>query len=189
MSRIIGLKDIYVAKITSDTATGTPATVYGTPAKLERSLSAKITVKTTMDKFYSDDTLEEVANSFDSIDLEIGVNQLTIASRALLQGVTVYSGEISESSNDVAPEFAIGFKALKSNGKYTYVWLLKGKFEIVSDEYATKADKVDSKTPTLKGTFGPRLSDNKYRIIAEEETAGSERIAAWFTAVPAPLTA
>jgi phi13 family phage major tail protein len=187
MSRVIGLKDVYVAVVTSDTSTATPATVYATPIKLERSISAKITPKVSSLPFYSDDVLEEIATTFDSMDVEIGVNQLSLASRALLQGLTVVAGEISEGANDVAPEIAIGFRALKSNGKYNYVWLLKGKFEIVSDEYATKADKLDSKTPTLKGTFGPRLSDSKYRIMAEEETAGAPRIAAWFTSVPDPL--
>lgn len=186
MARQIGLKDLYVAKITTDVIAGT--TVYATPVRLEKALTAKITVKTSSEKFYSDDVLEEVANAFDSIDVEIGVNQLTLASRALLQGLVVYSGELSESSNDVAPEVALGFRSLKSNGKSIYVWLLKGKFETVSDEYETKADKVSSKTPTLKATFGPRLSDNKYRILADEETAGAPRITGWFTAVPAPLT-
>lgn len=189
MSRIIGLKDLYIATLKTDVATGTPATTYDTPIKLERAISAKITPKINTESVYSDDCLEETLSSFDSIDVEIGVNQLSIESRALLQGITQHNGEIAEGSEDIAPYLALGFKSLKSNGKYMYVWLLKGKFELAEDEYDTKADKISSKTPSLKGTFGPRLSDNKYRIIADEEKAQAARITAWFTAVPAPLTA
>lgn len=187
MSRIIGLRDIHVAPITSDTesvGSTAGATVYGTIIKLERALSAKISPKQNSENFYSDDSFEDSASSFDSIDVEIGLNQLTLESRALLQGIKVINGQIAENTNDNAPYFALGFRALKSNGKYLYVWLLKGKFSIAEDEYATKADKIESKTPTLKGTFSSRLSDGYYRIIADEETASADVIKNWFASVP-----
>lgn len=188
MSRRIGLSDVYIAKVLTDISTGIPATTYDTPVKIASALTAKISPKTNSQNVYSDDTLEEIETSFDSIDVEVGINQLSLESRALLQGLEVINGEISESSEDIAPDVALGFRSLKSDGTYEYVWLLKGKFQTVEDEYATKADKIDSKTPTIKGTFGPRLSDKKYRIIADSKTAGTTRISGWFTAVPAPLT-
>lgn len=188
MSRRIGLKDIYTAKVLTDIKGETPITTYDIPRKLARSLTAKISVKSNSQNVYSDDVLEESQSSFDSVEVEIGVNDLTIEDRAHLQGLTVYNGEITESSDNVIPEVALGFKSLKSDGSYEYIWLLKGKFQIPDDEYATKAEKIDSKTPVLKGIFGPRFSDNNYRIIADSKTATEDRISGWFTSVPAPLT-
>jgi phi13 family phage major tail protein len=66
------------------------------------------------------------------------------------------------------------------------VWLLKGKFEIISDEYDTEAEKPQSKNAKLKGTFFPRDYDGNYRFIVDEDQAGIDQtiIDGWFTAVP-----
>jgi len=52
MPRQIGLKDIHIAIVTSDDST---ETVYATPVKLERAISAKISPKSNSDNIYSDE--------------------------------------------------------------------------------------------------------------------------------------
>ncbi|WDC83429.1 hypothetical protein PL321_11845 [Caloramator sp. mosi_1] len=84
---------------------------------------------------------EDVISSFEGIDVEIELNQLSLESRALLQGAKVVKGVLVESKDDISPIIALGFKSKKMNGKYRYVWLLKGKFELISDEYDTEAEK------------------------------------------------
>jgi len=187
MPRQIGLEKLTVAQITKDENTGT---VYAEPVKLERSIKAKISPKTSSEKLYSDDSVEEILNNFDSCDVEIELNQLTIASRALLQGSKIVDGMLVESKDDVAPELALGFRSKKSNGKYRYVWLLKGKFEHTEDEYETIGEKPTPKTNSLKGSFYSR-SDGNWRIMEDEDAEGSkpERINAWFDAVPEIPTA
>ena len=186
MPRQVGLKDFHVAVIQSDAE----ETTYDTVKKLEKAISAKITPKVTSEKIYSDDTVEEVLTKFDSCEIEIEVNQLSLESRALLQGAKLIKGELIEKDGDIAPEVAIGFKSVKTNGKYKYVWLFKGKFELAEDEYATQTDKIESKTPKLKGTFVGRNSDKVWRITADEDQTGIEqaRITSWFTSVPSPQT-
>lgn len=188
MPRQVGLRDIYIAKLTKDDITGV---TYATPIKLERAISAKISPKTSSEKIYSDDTVEEIINNFDNCEVEIEVNQLSISSRALLQGATVDSGELVEKSTDIPPEVALGFRSKKTNGKYRYIWLFKGKFENAEDEYSTQTEKIESKTPKLKGTFIPRINDNAWRITADEDETEIDptRIASWFTSVPSPLEA
>ena len=55
-SRRVGLKDIYVALVTKNDATGYTA---GIPTKLARAISAKVSDKFSSEKLYSDDAVEE----------------------------------------------------------------------------------------------------------------------------------
>jgi len=181
-SRQIGLKDVYFAKLTKDDDTGV---TYSIPAKVAGAINAKISPKTSSEKIYSDDSVEEIINTFDSIDVEVEVNALDLTSRALLQGITTANGELLETTSDIAPEGALLFRSKKSNGKYRYVALYKGKFELVEDEYATQADKIESKTPKLKGSFYARNHDGAWRFTLDEDATGASttKMAAWFTAV------
>lgn len=183
MARQIGLKDIHVAVLTADDST---AVTYQTPSKLERAISAKLTPKTNSENIYSDDIVEDVITSFDSVEVEIELNQLSLTSRAILQGAKVVKGVLIESKEDIPPTLALGFKSKKHNGMYRYVWLLKGKFELAADEYDTEAEKPSPKSAKLKGTFFSRDYDGNFRFIADEDETGIDPtiIAAWFTAVP-----
>jgi phi13 family phage major tail protein len=184
MARQIGLRDIHIALLTKDDNTGA---TYATPTKLERAISAKLSPKVNSENIYSDDTVEDVITSFDSIEVEIELNQLSLTSRATLQGASVVTGVLIESKQDLAPTVALGFKSKKHNGKYRFVWLLKGKFEMAADEFDTEAEKPAPKSAKLKGTFYSRDFDGNYRFIADEDEVGIDPaiIAAWFTAVPA----
>ena len=55
--------------------------------------------------------------------------------------------------NDVPPWVAIGFRTLKSNGNYRYVWLYKGRFSDPEDNNETKADSINFQSDTIKGQF------------------------------------
>lgn len=183
MARQIGLKDIHIALLTKDDATGV---TYAVPSKLERAISAKITPKVSSENIYSDDTVEDIITAFEGVDVEIEINQLSLESRAKLQGAKVVKGVLIESKDDISPTLALGFKSKKNNGKYRYVWLLKGKFELTSDEYDTESEKPQPKTAKLKGTFFARDNDSNFRFIADEDATGIDEtiIASWFTAVP-----
>lgn len=183
MARQIGLRDIHIALLTKDDGTGV---TYAAPSKLERAISAKLTPKSNSESIYSDDTVEDVISAFEGVDVEIEINQLSLQSRATLQGAKVVKGVLIESKDDIPPTLALGFKSKKNNGKYRFVWLLKGKFELAADEYDTEAEKPAPKSAKLKGTFFARDYDGNYRFIADEDGTGVDEtiIAAWFTAVP-----
>ncbi|MFV0503754.1 MAG: major tail protein [Lachnospirales bacterium] len=183
MARQIGLKDIHIALLTNDDNTGV---AYDVPAKLERAISAKLSPKSNSENIYSDDTVEDVITAFEGVDVEIEINQLSLESRAKLQGAKVVKGVLIESKDDMPPTIALGFKSKKNNGKYRYVWLLKGKFELASDEYDTEGEKPQPKSAKLKGTFFARDFDGNYRFIGDEDATGVDQtiIDGWFTAVP-----
>jgi len=138
MARQIGLRDIHIAVLTSDSNTGT---VYEALVKLERAISAKLSPKSNSDNIYSDDAVEDIITAFEGIDVEIEVNQLSLTSRAKLQGSKIVNGVLIENKEDIPPTIALAFRSKKNIGKFRYVWLLKGKFELATDEYDTEAEK------------------------------------------------
>ena len=183
MPRQIGLENLTVAVVEEDKTTGIK---YATPIKLERSIKAKISPKTSSEKLYSDDSVEEILNNFDSCDVEIEINQLQLKTRSLIQGAKIINGVLVENKDDIAPELALGFRRKKSKGKYRYVWLLKGKFEITEDEYETIGEKPTAQSNSISGSFYGRNSDGNWRIMEDEDSEGAdmERLANWFKAVP-----
>ena len=94
MARQIGLKDIHIALLTDDDSLGA---TYETPVKLERAVSAKLSPKVNSENIYSDDAVEDVIASFDSVEVEIELNQLSLSSRAKLQGAKGVKGVLIES--------------------------------------------------------------------------------------------
>lgn len=183
MSRQVGLKDIHIAILTEDTSSGT---TYEKPEKLERAISAKVSPKSNTENIYSDDSVEDVIAAFEGIDVEIELNQLSLTSRAKLQGAKVVKGVLIENKDDMSPTIALGFKSKKTNGKYRYIWLLKGKFELTSDEYDTEGEKPTPKSAKLTGKFFSRDFDGNYRFIVDEDGIEVDKaiIEGWFTEVP-----
>lgn len=177
----VGLKDLYYAIQTQDDT----GVAYATPVKIAGAITAKVSPKTDTETLYADDGPAETASALGQIDVEINPKDISLDDQAALLGHTVTGGVIYKKSTDIAPYVAIGFKSIKSNGKYRYVWLYKGRFETPEQEYQTKEDKPNFQTPTLKGTFIKRDYDSAWQKIADEDhpdyvaSIGTN----WFTAV------
>ena len=186
-SRTCGCKDLYAAVVLQNTAT---QYVAGTPRKLSRMVKAKIDEKWSSEKIYSDDETEEVITSYEGTDVELEVNALAPQDRAFLFGQRYENGYLVKTSNDMAPEVAIGWRERKLNGKYEFKWLFVGKFaEGISDEANTKEGKLSPTTKSIKGSFYERSLDNQYEIsvdesnLIDEYTDAKTALANWFSAV------
>lgn len=186
-SRTCGCKDLYAALVTQNTAT---QYVAGVPRKLSRMVKAKIDEKWTSEKIYSDDETEEVITSYEGTDVELEVNALAPQDRAFLFGQRYENGYLVKTSNDMAPEVAIGWRERKLNGKYEFKWLFVGKFaEGISDEANTKEGKLSPTTKSIKGSFYERSLDNQYEIsvdesnLIDEYTDAKTALENWFSAV------
>lgn len=191
-TRRMGLRDIYIAKVTANT---TETYTTDTPIKLGRAIAAKVTVKKTVEKIYSDDNIEEIIENFESADIEIENNKLTPQQKALIRGAQYDNGFLVNSANDKAAEIAIGWRAKQTNGKYEFVWYYCGKFnEGQTEEYDTNGDKTKTQTAKLKGTFYQRQKDENYNVEVDEsyltleETEAKEAIASWFSKVQEPVS-
>jgi phi13 family phage major tail protein len=183
VARQIGLRDIHIAILKTDDTTGV---TYDKPEKLERAISAKLSPKSNSENIYSDDAVEDIITAFEGVDVEIEVNQLSLTSRAKLQGAKVVKGMLIENKDDIPPTIALGFKSKKNSGKFRFVWLLKGKFELATDEYDTEGEKPKAQSAKLKGKFFSRDFDGNYRFIVDEDAkdVDAKIISEWFSDVP-----
>ena len=188
--RRVGLKDVHVALVTTDTETDY---ITDTPILLKRSLSAKITEKKTTDTLYADDTVDEFVETLDSISVEIDLADLNPEQEALIKGSTFNAGFLTDNENDISNTIALGFRARRTDGTYEFVWLHVGQFnEGIEDDYESKADKIKTQSKTLKGSFRARKKDGNWRVRVNEAylqdtyTDAKAAIQDWFSKVQEP---
>ena len=186
-SRTCGCRDFYIAKITQNTQAG-----YATekPVKLARAIKMKGDDKWSSEKIYSDDGTEEVITSYEGTEVELEINALAPQDRAIAFGQLYENGFLVKTSDDRAPEVAIGWRERKLNGKYEFIWLYAGKFaEGISEEANTREGKISPTTKSIKGTFYERNMDNAYELsvdesnLISEDTNAKKAIEDWFSKV------
>lgn len=192
----IGVSNFHYALMTTEeTLTSLPT--YATPKSAPGLMSANINPNASIDTLFADDGPFETAATNGQIEVEIQKNALSTENKVDLLGKTVDSkGGIVSSDTDIPPWVAIGFKSLKSNGKYRYIWLYKGKFSDPEDNNETKGDSINWQSDTITGNFvklmyeynsgGKTIRPWKYEMDEEDEAADATTIAGWFNAVVMP---
>lgn len=192
-SRTKSFRDIYVAPVTQNDATAYAA---GTPVKLARAISGKVSDKFSVEKIYSDDGVEDTVETYEGTDVEFEVNSLAPQDKAMLFGHLYKNGWLVKNKDDKAPEVAVGYRAKKLNGKYEFVWLYVGTFgQGYDDNYQTQEDKVTTQTATLKGSFYERVCDGNFETqvdesnLLAEHTDAATAIKNWFGKVQEPTEA
>lgn len=183
----VGLQDIYYAKLIKDDATGVE---YDTPKMMLPAITANVSPTVNSATLYGNDGPIVTANALGEITVEIGVADIPLITQADLLGSTISTdGLLIDNSDDQAPEVALGFRRSMSDGSFRYTWLLKGKFQLPTEEAQTKQGEPAFQTPTITGIFLKRLNDGNWRLRADSKNPASAAIiAAWFDAVPS-LTA
>jgi phi13 family phage major tail protein len=196
MSTRIGCDNlVYAIQTTEETSTS--AAVYATPVKAPGVMSVNINPNASQETLFADDGPMDSATTLGKIEVEIQKNELTAANKADLLGHKMDSaGGLMYGNSDVPPYVAIGFRTLKSNGSYRYVWLYKGKFTEPEDQNETKGDGINFQADTVKGQFVKlthpvTIGDDtiylwKYDLDEDTPTASTAVVAAWFNAVTMP---
>lgn len=190
--------DNVVAALLTEGADGTPTFATYTP--LPGLMQLTINPNASTDTIFYDDGPGETAATLGKVEVEIEKNAISVAEKAFLLGHQVDGkGILIYGATDVPPWVAIGFRTLKANGMYRYVWLYKGKFVDPEEKNETKGDSIKFGSDTLKGNFvmlsKPFTINNKvvkpYKIEADEEHPSTDAtvIKNWFTAVPLPTAA
>jgi phi13 family phage major tail protein len=173
----IGLKYPVVALATEAGS----AISYASGTSLGKAIMANINITTNNVKLYADDALAESDRSFSSGAITVGADDLTDAVRTLLFGYTegaevdavLGSNELSAGTATEPALIGLGFysKRVKSGVvSYRAIWLKKVKFAEPSEEYATKGESVEFKTPSLEGDI-MMAADGKWK---EEGTFSTE---------------
>lgn len=180
----IGLDSVYYSLLIADASSGV---TYSTPVSITGAIQANINPNSSIATLFADDGPLETAAQLGNIELELNMADIPLSVQATLLGKTAPTvGIMLDKSTDSPPWLALGFRSLKSNGKYRYVWLVKGKFREPEDNHQTKDDSIDFQTPTITGNFVKREYDNVWRKRADADEAGYVATTGtnWFTTGP-----
>jgi len=182
----VGIDSIFYAIMTPGTDTFDTPAAYGEPKHYAGAIQLTTAPTTNSATLYADNKAVEVATAFGDIPVTLNMTDLPDAVAADLLGSEIDdNGVLVSSAADNAPFVAIGFRALKSNGAYRYVWLFKGKFQPDSTDLSTKTDTPTFQTPTLNATFIPRENDSQWRVRVDADNPGvpPTLITGWFDEV------
>ena len=168
---IIGLRNLVYAKMLTDPAYGTGQATYEAPKPIAGAISANVNPNASTETLFADDGPFESATTIGQIEVELNVADLPLEVQAELLGHTYQNGVLIRKAGDVPPWVAIGFKSLKSNGKFRYTWLAKGKFTIPEQNNQTKGDSIEFQTPTIVGSFVKRECDDEWERHIDEDDA------------------
>lgn len=176
----IGLRDVHYALLVSDPITGTP--VYDAPVKIIGAITANINPNASSGTLFYDDGPSDTAATMGEISLELNLADIPLEVQAVWLGHEYIGGILKRKGSDTPPWLAIGFRTLKSNGAYRYMWLNKGKFSIPEEEYQTKGDSIEFATPTITGAFVKRDNDDEWERTSDEDAPGfnPSYISTWF---------
>ena len=195
MATRIGCDNLVYAILNADDGSTDPT--YGEVKEAPGVMSLTINPNASSATIFYDDGPGESAATLGNIEVEIQKNELTTEQKADFLGHTIDTkGAIIYGANDVPPWLAIGYRTLKSNGKYRYVWLYKGKFLEPEDASETKGDNINFQPETITGQFVKlekkyKIGDKeiqpwKYEIDEEHTDADETLIKSWFDTVQLP---
>jgi phi13 family phage major tail protein len=176
-----GLKDIHFALLETDDKSGVS---YGLVEEIPGAINARINPNVNTQELYADDQLWESVSALGKIEVEIETADLPLQTRAKVLGNKYENGVLIENKDDVPPYLALGFKSLRKGGKYRYVWLLKGVAQPMGEDFTTKKDNVEHKTPVIRFTFMPRVFDGEWKHTADEDSSEFTSADTWFDTVP-----
>lgn len=159
----------------------TSAITYASGAILAKAISANIKIDTSDIKLYSDDVISETDRSFVGGTITLDADDLSDAVRIALLGyaegseidAVTHAKELSSNSGTTPATVGVGFygKRRKSGvDTWRAIWLKKVQFAEPTDDYSTKGESVEFKTPTLEGIVMV-CADGKWK---EEGTFSTE---------------
>ena len=189
MAQPKGLKDLYVAEITEDSAEN-----YTTskPVRLMKAASVKTKLKYTNEPVYFDDVQDDSDNDFEEGTIEIEGDYLSRKIREMIRGHKNLGGMTVTNADDKAKDVAIGYRTKLTNGLYKFYWWYRVNFGEEEDEEAeTIAKKGKRQNAKIKGTIIPRKKDRNIGVDADEmdlADAGSAKaiLDEWFGQVQEP---
>ncbi len=179
---IKGFSGLRIWPVTANTAS-----TYAVGEKIDvpTAVSATTDRKSEDYELPADDGIYDSGSEFTSEDLEIIVQELPLDLEAKLDGASfddetgVYSWGPETA---VAPNYALGFRALKRDGTYRMIQYYYGKVTSIKIDYKTRTDNKDGSRHTIHMTMFPRLADGQH-VRKKDTVTGSDLI--WLNTVDA----
>lgn len=135
--------------------------------------SAKLELTNELKTLSADDgPYVVVSGGITEAKLTIETYDLTSEARKDFFGITVESG-VEKYNKDLTPnDVAILFRTKMDDGKYVWVGLLKGKFNLPGFEASTVDGAPDPKADSIEGSFVARGGEGTVLLIGREDATG-----------------
>lgn len=189
VSSTVGLKNMVIAPVTTDTET---ATTYGDLQRVAGAIEATITPENNdPDIQYFDDVEGDVLYPDPELTFKTKLADLPLIVQEMIFSNKIDdNGVLIRTANDKPGYFAVGFMSEKANGTYRYVWLFKVRAKPVTETYATKeGTSITRQTGEVEWTAIKRTSDGRYQAVADEGQNGftAEKAATFLNTVYTPV--
>jgi phi13 family phage major tail protein len=184
----IGLKNMVIAPLSSDTSAGV---TYGTLQAVAGAIDASVTPNNAdPDVQYYDDVEGDVLYPDPEVAFKTKVADIPLAIQEMIFGNTIdNNGVLIRKAGDTPPYFAVGFSSEKADHTLRFVWLFKVRAKPVTESYSTKAGKtVTRQTGEVEWVAIKRTYDDQYQAIADvgqngfTEAMGATFLASVYTA-------
>lgn len=138
---------------------------YEAPFAFGKAVSMQVNPNYAEGSLHADDVQAEYDKEFNYADVTLGTSTIPIKAQSIMFGHKVNEQEksVEMNANDENGYVGVGWVTIeKVNGVrgYTGNFLYKTKFSEPSEEYATKGDSIEYKTPSVSG-----------RALAEDDGA------------------
>ena len=188
VSSTIGLKNMVIAPLTTDTA---ESLVYGELQLVAGAIEASITPDNADPEVqWADDIEFDTLYPDPELTFKTKMADIPLAIQEMIFGNNIdNNGVLVRTASDKPPYFAVGFKSEKSNGKYRFVWLYKVRAKPLTENYATKEGKtINRQTGEVEWTAIKRTNDGRYQAVADEDENGftAAKAATFLSSVYAP---
>jgi phi13 family phage major tail protein len=188
----VGVDQLYIAEILEDSAAAYTA---DTPQWLAPLANLSQEPAVNSETQYADNQAYDAMSSVGETAITATITNLPAEMYAAITGSVfdATTGRVYENEG-APPEYALGFRSLKSNGKYRYYWFPRVKFGIPKEEAATKTDTPEFKTRELVITalktihqfdLGSGKTDSIKRVWGDEDTTNFSGTT-WFDQVQVP---
>lgn len=145
---------VYAPLLTDDETTGP---TYGTSIALPGSVEITETFNADVAAFFADDGVYVQTAQAGQIQVPLtNANfDAEIAADLLGADYDASNGMVNEAQNDIPLEIAIGWRNQLPNGKYEYVWYMKGIFSKSEKAKTTKGESIEYSTVPLQFNAQP----------------------------------
>ena len=150
----IGLNELHYAEITED-ENGYES--YGIPQRITGVINASLVINTSETQLRADGECIDTVTVFDGGTFGINVCDIGADIAAKFLGCRIdKNGVLIQAKENKPKAVAIGFRSLKSDGNYKFVWLYRVVFGVPATEHNTNGELVNFTTQRLEGKIYPR---------------------------------
>lgn len=147
---------------------------YETPFAFGKAIGLTVTPNYAEGSLHADDAQSEYDKEFTSADVSLNTDTIPIVARTSVFGHKMNEQEIVFNADDEAGYVGCGWisvEKIDGKRKFTGNFLPKVKFSEPSEEYATKGENIEYKTPSISGKSLTEEEDGDWKYVQAFETA------------------